>query len=456
MGGAIAAIEAGYPAAADPGRRLPRPARDRGRRSDRRRRQPLPRRRSRSRRRSSASTRRRSRSRSHASGRLRARARRRRLGGGARAARRPPPPARDNLVPPIIDAVQGARHAGRDQRPAARRVGRAPRAGDRLTCRSSLAGRPSDGRSVRARPPRRGRRARHRRGARRSYRDTLGPARRARSLPIASDRRRRSRSCTVGESKVELVQPTDDTTGVARFLAARGEGFHHVCFEVADLAPTLDELAADGVELIDRAPRRGAEGPVAFLHPRSRPRRARRAHRGARRSRLGRRSATTRRRRSPDGSDRLPRPKRGGIRRPVASGADRSGRRSAACSSRSWSSRRRLVVRRHRMTVDGEPRITSLPGRSGPRGATSASRGRPRRVATRRAGSRERGKGGVVLARDVELARGLSIDPRRPTEFACLRRRILDGRTSWRTSMSYRVAPAAGGDVRGEGLTLFV
>ena len=74
---------------------------------------------------------------------------------------------------------------------------------------------------------------------------------------------------TVGESKVELVMPTDDTTGVARYLAARGEGFHHVCFEVDDLGATLAELAAEGVELIDAVPRRGAEGPIAFLHPRS-------------------------------------------------------------------------------------------------------------------------------------------------------------------------------------------
>lgn len=73
----------------------------------------------------------------------------------------------------------------------------------------------------------------------------------------------------VGESKVELVQPTDDTTGVARFLASKGEGVHHVCYEVADVAAALDRMAGEGVELIDRAPRRGAEGPVAFVHPRS-------------------------------------------------------------------------------------------------------------------------------------------------------------------------------------------
>jgi methylmalonyl-CoA epimerase len=73
----------------------------------------------------------------------------------------------------------------------------------------------------------------------------------------------------VGESKIELVEPTDGTTGVARYLASRGEGFHHVCFEVANLAEELTRLAIDGVELIDSAPRHGAEGPVAFLHPRS-------------------------------------------------------------------------------------------------------------------------------------------------------------------------------------------
>jgi methylmalonyl-CoA/ethylmalonyl-CoA epimerase len=73
----------------------------------------------------------------------------------------------------------------------------------------------------------------------------------------------------VGESKVELVEPTDDSTGVARFLESKGEGFHHVCFEVANLSETLLRLEIDGLELIDSAPRRGAEGPVAFIHPRS-------------------------------------------------------------------------------------------------------------------------------------------------------------------------------------------
>jgi methylmalonyl-CoA/ethylmalonyl-CoA epimerase len=99
------------------------------------------------------------------------------------------------------------------------------------------------------------------------WRDTLGlPVELV--LPIEPDKVTIA-FLPVGESKVELVQPTDDSTGVARFLASKGEGFHHVCFEVADLAATLTRLGLDGIELIDTAPRRGAEGPVAFLHPRS-------------------------------------------------------------------------------------------------------------------------------------------------------------------------------------------
>jgi len=99
------------------------------------------------------------------------------------------------------------------------------------------------------------------------WRDTLGL-----ELDVVEDiaqDRVRIAFLPVGESKIELVEPTDDTTGVARFLAKSGEGFHHVCFEVANLAETLLRLEIDGVELIDTAPRKGAEGPVAFLHPRS-------------------------------------------------------------------------------------------------------------------------------------------------------------------------------------------
>ena len=101
----------------------------------------------------------------------------------------------------------------------------------------------------------------------RFWRDALGLEHET-TMDIAHDRVRIA-FLGVGESKVELVEPTDDTTGVARFLASKGEGFHHVCFEVPNLAETLIRLELDGLELIDSAPRRGAEGPVAFIHPRS-------------------------------------------------------------------------------------------------------------------------------------------------------------------------------------------
>jgi methylmalonyl-CoA/ethylmalonyl-CoA epimerase len=108
----------------------------------------------------------------------------------------------------------------------------------------------------------------------RSIEDALGLWRDALHLELETlmdipDDRVRIAFLAVGESKIELVEPTDDSTGVARFLENKGEGFHHVCFEVGNLAETLLRLEIDGVELIDSSPRRGAEGPVAFLHPRS-------------------------------------------------------------------------------------------------------------------------------------------------------------------------------------------
>jgi len=72
----------------------------------------------------------------------------------------------------------------------------------------------------------------------------------------------------VGESNVELVQPTTEDTGVAKFLEKRGEGIHHISIEVADIEASLAQLKAQGVQLIDEAPRPGAHGRVAFIHPR--------------------------------------------------------------------------------------------------------------------------------------------------------------------------------------------
>jgi methylmalonyl-CoA/ethylmalonyl-CoA epimerase len=100
------------------------------------------------------------------------------------------------------------------------------------------------------------------------YRDTLGYA--IGPQHDVADQRVRVVFATRGDSRVELLEPTDATSGIARFLADRGRAaMHHLCFEVDDLAGALDRLAASGVELVDREPRRGVDGMVAFLHPRA-------------------------------------------------------------------------------------------------------------------------------------------------------------------------------------------
>jgi len=73
-----------------------------------------------------------------------------------------------------------------------------------------------------------------------------------------------------GESKIELVEPTTDDSGTARYLAKRGEGVHHICLEVDDIEATLAQMAAWGMRLIDERPRTGSDGQrYAFVHPRS-------------------------------------------------------------------------------------------------------------------------------------------------------------------------------------------
>jgi methylmalonyl-CoA/ethylmalonyl-CoA epimerase len=71
-----------------------------------------------------------------------------------------------------------------------------------------------------------------------------------------------------GESDVELLQPRDNDSGVARFLQKRGPGLHHICFEVDDIVATLDRLKEAGVPLIDEMPTIGTGGKkIAFIHP---------------------------------------------------------------------------------------------------------------------------------------------------------------------------------------------
>ncbi len=100
------------------------------------------------------------------------------------------------------------------------------------------------------------------------YRDTLqltpGPVREI------ADQRVRVLFLSAPNTLIELVEPTDGDSGVARFLAERGRPtLHHLCFVVDDLRATLHALTERGIELLDREPRSGAEGDVAFLHPRA-------------------------------------------------------------------------------------------------------------------------------------------------------------------------------------------
>ena len=72
----------------------------------------------------------------------------------------------------------------------------------------------------------------------------------------------------VGDSMVELMQPTHPDSPVGRFLDRRGEGFHHVAFQVEDLEAALARLKNTGVELVDEEPKVGAGGTrTAFIHP---------------------------------------------------------------------------------------------------------------------------------------------------------------------------------------------
>jgi methylmalonyl-CoA epimerase len=77
-------------------------------------------------------------------------------------------------------------------------------------------------------------------------------------------------SMRVGDSRIELVAALDADTPVGRFIADRGPGMHHLAYEVEDVASALADLAEQGVELIDGAPRQGLFGlEVAFVHPES-------------------------------------------------------------------------------------------------------------------------------------------------------------------------------------------
>lgn len=98
------------------------------------------------------------------------------------------------------------------------------------------------------------------------YRDTLGLA--FGGIEEVPGYRVRVAFLHVGESKIELLEPTSDAGMVAEFLRAHGPGFHHVAYEVANLERTIEACRARGVRLIEGIPRQGAHGArVAFVDP---------------------------------------------------------------------------------------------------------------------------------------------------------------------------------------------
>lgn len=73
----------------------------------------------------------------------------------------------------------------------------------------------------------------------------------------------------IGETEIELLEPIDPNSGVAKFLAAKGEGMHHICLQTDNVAADLNALGVKGVALIDKTPRMGLAGNVGFMHPKS-------------------------------------------------------------------------------------------------------------------------------------------------------------------------------------------
>jgi len=73
----------------------------------------------------------------------------------------------------------------------------------------------------------------------------------------------------VGQTRLELLEPTSPESGVGRFIESRGEGLHHLALNVTDISGKLQTLQTLGVDLIDQSPREGLSGTIAFLHPRS-------------------------------------------------------------------------------------------------------------------------------------------------------------------------------------------
>jgi len=100
-----------------------------------------------------------------------------------------------------------------------------------------------------------------------TYENLLGH--KAAQVKEVPDQKIKAAMIHVGDVEIELMQPTEPGTGMAKFLETRGEGVHHICFEVDDVDKELQAMAAKGVETIDKKGRPGLAGKIGFLHPKS-------------------------------------------------------------------------------------------------------------------------------------------------------------------------------------------
>ena len=99
------------------------------------------------------------------------------------------------------------------------------------------------------------------------YRDTLGLH--VHALDTVEDQGVRAALLTIGESEIELLEPTRPDANMAKFLERKGEGLHHICFQTADVDGELEVLKEKGVDLVDQKSRVGLAGMICFLHPKA-------------------------------------------------------------------------------------------------------------------------------------------------------------------------------------------
>jgi methylmalonyl-CoA epimerase len=99
------------------------------------------------------------------------------------------------------------------------------------------------------------------------YRDRLGLT--LRDIQNLSDEGVKIAFIPVGETMIELVEPTSPDHSVSKFIQTRGEGMHHICFEVGDIRDEMRILKDSGVPFTSEEPRPGADGLISFMHPKA-------------------------------------------------------------------------------------------------------------------------------------------------------------------------------------------